>query len=133
MHQQEIGYYLSRFRQSQTDLNQPDFAIQAQLTPAVYARIERGKRQVKIIELEKIASVYRMPVAELLKRISVLPASDPDNKGLPFLKALEAAEEKYALLLAENAALTLKVLELTTMAEERAKEIERLCKLLAAR
>jgi hypothetical protein len=74
-----------------------------------------------------------MTAAELLKRISVPSTSDPDDKGLPFLKALEAAEEKHALLLAENAALALKVLELTTLAEERNKEIERLCRLLAAR
>jgi hypothetical protein len=73
-------------------------------------------------ELEKIARVYHVTAAELLKRTSVPSTSDTDDKGLSFLKALEAAEEKHALLLAENAALTFKVLELTTLAEERPRK-----------
>ncbi|WP_119068771.1 helix-turn-helix domain-containing protein [Rubrobacter indicoceani] len=83
--QEELGGRLRRAR-SEAGITQGDAGRAAGLDDTAIAKIERGKRGVGALEIKRLASLYGIPVDDLLE--------DPVAEGLvPLTVALRSVEE----------------------------------------
>lgn len=68
MIKKKIGLRLKELRQK-TGLSQEAFALKINMDRTYYASIESGKRNVALINLEKIAKGFKVSLSELFKGI----------------------------------------------------------------
>ena len=68
MIKKKLGLRLKELRQK-TGLSQEAFALSISMDRTYYASIESGKRNVALINLEKIAKGFKVPLSELFKGV----------------------------------------------------------------
>lgn len=68
MIKKKIGLRLKELRQK-TGLSQEAFALSINMDRTYYASIESGKRNVALVNLEKIAKGFKVSLSELFKGV----------------------------------------------------------------
>ena len=68
MIKKKIGLRLKELRQK-TGLSQEAFALSINMDRTYYASIESGKRNVDLVNLEKIAKGFKVSLSELFKGV----------------------------------------------------------------
>ncbi len=68
MIQEQLGARIRQLRQK-TGLSQENFALKIEMDRSYYTSIELGKRNVSIVNLEKIAKGFSITLSELFKGI----------------------------------------------------------------
>lgn len=66
MIKEEIGKRIKQLRQ-ETDLSQEKFALKIGMDRTYYASVENGKRNISVINLEKIAKGFCISLSELFR------------------------------------------------------------------
>lgn len=66
MIKEEIGKRIKQLRQ-ETDLSQEKFALKIGMDRTYYASVENGKRNISVINLEKIAKGFGISLSELFR------------------------------------------------------------------
>ncbi|RMX36078.1 helix-turn-helix domain-containing protein [Mycoplasmopsis fermentans] len=64
-----FGNKLKKLRKEKTDLSQESFAAQIDLDRTYYSSIENGKRNVSLVNLEKISAGLGITLSELFSDI----------------------------------------------------------------
>jgi len=67
--QQRLGQRIRECRLKHTGLSQEKFAHSIGMDRTYYASVERGRRNISIVNLEKIARGFGMTLAELLEGV----------------------------------------------------------------
>lgn len=75
-----LGKRIRRLREEK-GVSQEEFAALADLDRAYYGGIERGERNVAVLNLIKIAVVLEVEVGELFPTLAVLRRSEKDANG----------------------------------------------------
>lgn len=68
MIQEKVGNRIRELRQ-QTGLSQEKFALKIGMDRTYFASVENGKRNISIVNLEKIANGLGIPLSELFRGI----------------------------------------------------------------
>lgn len=68
MIKEEIGKRIKQLRQ-ETGLSQEKFALKIGMDRTYYASVENGKRNISVINLEKIAKGFGISLSELFRGI----------------------------------------------------------------
>lgn len=68
MIQEKIGIRIRELRQ-RTGLSQEKFALKIGLDRTYYASVENGKRNISIVNLEKIAKGFGITLSEMFKEV----------------------------------------------------------------
>ncbi len=68
MIQEKIGKRIKELRQ-QTDLSQEKFALKIEMDRTYFASVENGKRNISVVNLEKIANGLGISLSELFRGI----------------------------------------------------------------
>lgn len=66
--QQRLGSRI-RFLREKTGLSQEKFALKIDMDRTYYASVEAGKRNIAIVNIEKIATGFNISLSELFKDI----------------------------------------------------------------
>lgn len=69
MIQQKVGQKIRECRLEYSGLSQEKFAHSIGMDRTYYASVERGKRNISIVNLEKIAQGFGVTLSELLKGV----------------------------------------------------------------
>lgn len=64
-----LGKRLKYLRKSKTSLSQEAFAFSIDMDRTYYASVENGKRNISILNLEKIANGFGVSMSELFDKI----------------------------------------------------------------
>lgn len=75
-----LGKWIRRLRKEK-GVSQEEFAALADLDRAYYGGIERGERNVAVLNLIKIAVALEVEVGELFPTLTVLRRSEKDANG----------------------------------------------------
>lgn len=75
-----LGKRIRRLREEK-GVSQEEFAALADLDRAYYGGIERGERNVAVLNLIKIAVALEVEVGELFPSLAVLHRSEKDTNG----------------------------------------------------
>ena len=67
--QERLGQRIRECRLERTGLSQEKFAISIGMDRTYYASVERGKRNIAILNLTKIAQGFDMTLSELLEGV----------------------------------------------------------------
>lgn len=62
----EIGKRIKELRQ-QTGLSQEKFALKIEMDRTYYASVENGKRNISVVNLEKISKGFNISLSELFR------------------------------------------------------------------
>lgn len=65
----QFGKRVKKLRKERTDLSQENFANSIDLDRTYYASIENGKRNVSLLNIQKIAQGLNITLAELFENI----------------------------------------------------------------
>jgi len=65
MVQQQLGQQIRKYRLERSGLSQEKFALSIEMDRTYYASVERGKRNISLNNLEKIARGLNMSLSEL--------------------------------------------------------------------
>lgn len=68
MIKEEIGKRIRELRQ-QTGLSQEKFALKIEMDRTYFASVEKGKRNISVVNLEKIANGLEVSLSELFRGI----------------------------------------------------------------
>jgi len=67
--QQRLGQRIRECRLEHTKLSQEKFALSIGMDRTYYSSVERGKRNISIINLSKIAEGFDLSLSDLLKGV----------------------------------------------------------------
>lgn len=66
MIKEKVGQRIRELRQ-QTGLSQEKFALKIDMDRTYYASVEKGRRNISVVNLEKIAKGFNISLSELFK------------------------------------------------------------------
>jgi transcriptional regulator with XRE-family HTH domain len=66
---QKVGHRIRELRKERTELSQEKFALKIGMDRTYFASVELGKRNIAIVNLEKIADGLDISLAELFQDI----------------------------------------------------------------
>ena len=69
MIQQKIGHRIRELRKKQTNLSQERFALKIGMDRTYFASVELGRRNIAIVNLEKIANGLDVTLEELFRGV----------------------------------------------------------------
>ena len=69
MVQRQLGQQIRKYRLERSGLSQEKFALSIGMDRTYYASVERGKRNISLINLEKIAQGLNVSLSELFEGI----------------------------------------------------------------
>ena len=70
-----------KLRREELALTQEDLAEQAGIHRTYLSDVERGGRNLSLVNIERLAQALRLPASELFRRVERLPGSPPVRGG----------------------------------------------------